>query len=54
MISDKTVNSFIISHCISGSKFDDNFIVTIFCYYAFDIIEQKDVIGIGEELILSI
>lgn len=54
MIPDKAIDSFIISDCVSGSEFYDDFEIGIFGYRAFGFVEKKDVVGICEELIVGV
>ena len=50
MISDQTVDSFIISNCIPGSKFYNYLSISVSLEGAFSVIEQKDVVGISKKL----
>lgn len=54
MIPDKAIDSFVISDCVSGSEFYDDFEIGIFGYCAFGFVEKKDVVGICEELIVGV
>ena len=50
MISDQTVDSFIISNCIPGSKFYNYLSISVSLEGTFSVIEQKDVVGISKKL----
>jgi hypothetical protein len=54
MISDQTINSFIVGNCILWPKLDDYLPISISLNTTFRIIEQKDVICICKKLKISI
>jgi len=54
MISDQTINSFIVGNCIFWPKLDHYLLISISLNSTFRIIEQKDVVCICKKLKISI